>query len=86
MCSCAWRGRLSTVLCTWQQELTFLQAQLLASIATVDNDEQPIVDALDFEFNGTCFYIGGCQFETTRKYKNIVACRRKEAFFSGVVF
>lgn len=60
-----------------EQELTFLRAQPLTRIATVDNHEQPTVDAVGFEFDGARFYIGGRQFETTRKYKNIVAGHRK---------
>ena len=60
-----------------EQELAFLRAQPLAGIATVDNDEQPTVDAVGFEFDGTRFYIGAHQLETTRKYKNIAAGHRK---------
>ncbi len=60
-----------------EQELTFLRAQPLARIATVDADEQPTVDAVGFEFDGMRFYIGGHQLETTRKYKNIVAGHHK---------
>ena len=32
---------------------------------------------MGFEFDGTRFYIGGHQLETTRKYQNIVAGHRK---------
>ncbi len=60
-----------------EQELAFLQAQPLARIATVDNDGQPTVDVVGFEFDGANFYIGGHQLETTRKYKNIVAGHHK---------
>ncbi len=60
-----------------EQELAFLRAQPLARIATVDNEEQPTVDAVGFEFDGAHFYIGGHQLETTRKYQNIVAGHRK---------
>lgn len=60
-----------------EQELAFLRAHPLARIATVDNDGQPTVDAVGFEFDGTRFYIGGHQLETTRKFKNIVAGHRK---------
>jgi pyridoxamine 5'-phosphate oxidase family protein len=56
-----------------EQELAFLQAQPLARIATVDNDDQPTVDVVGFQFDGSRFYIGGHQLETTRKYKHIVA-------------
>ncbi len=60
-----------------KQELAFLQAQPLARIATVDNDGQPTVDVVGFQFDGARFYIGGHQLETTRKYKNIMAGHRK---------
>ena len=60
-----------------EQELAFLQAQPLARIATVDHDGQPTVDVVGFQFDGTRFYVGGHQLETTRKYKNIAAGNRK---------
>src|SRR5260370_39778800 len=60
-----------------QQEHTYLQTQLLARLATVEPDGQPDVDVVGFEFDGARFYIGGHQLETTRKYKNIVAGKRK---------
>jgi pyridoxamine 5'-phosphate oxidase family protein len=60
-----------------EQELDFLSAQPLARIGTVDDEGQPTVDAVGFEFDGTRFYIGGHRLETTRKYKNIVAGHHK---------
>ncbi|HLZ55616.1 MAG TPA: PPOX class F420-dependent oxidoreductase [Ktedonosporobacter sp.] len=60
-----------------EQELAFLQAQPLARIATVDHDGQPTVDVVGFQFDGTRFYVGGHQLETTRKSKNIAAGNRK---------
>lgn len=60
-----------------EQELAFLQTQPLARIATVDHDGQPTVDVVGFQFDGTRFYVGGHQLETTRKYKNIAAGNRK---------
>ena len=60
-----------------EQELAFLQAQPLARIATVDNEGQPTVDVVGFQFDGARFYIGGHQLETTRKYNNIMAGHRK---------
>lgn len=59
------------------QELAFLHSQPLTRIATVDQDGQPTVDVVGFQFEGGRFYIGGHQLETTRKYKNIVAGNRK---------
>jgi pyridoxamine 5'-phosphate oxidase family protein len=60
-----------------QQEQAYLQTQLLARLATIEPDGQPDVDVAGFEFDGARFYIGGYQLETTRKYKNIVAGKRK---------
>jgi len=60
-----------------EQELAFLREQPLARIATVDNEGQPTVDAVGFEFDGEHFYVGGRRLETTRKYKNVVAGHHK---------
>ncbi len=60
-----------------QQEQAYLQTQLLARLATIEPDGQPDVDVVGFEFDGARFYIGGHQLEATRKYKNIVAGKRK---------
>ena len=60
-----------------EQELAFLRTQPLARIGTVDNDGQPTVDVVGFEFDGARFYIGGRQLEATRKYKNILSGQRK---------
>lgn len=60
-----------------QQEQAYLQTQPLARLATIEPDGQPDVDVVGFEFDGARFYIGGHQLETTRKYKNIVAGKRK---------
>lgn len=60
-----------------QQEQAYLQTQLLARLATIEPDGQPDVDVAGFEFDGARFYIGGYQLEITRKYKNIVAGKRK---------
>jgi pyridoxamine 5'-phosphate oxidase family protein len=60
-----------------EQERAFLQSQLLARIATVATDGQPTVDAVGFEFDGKCFYIGGHRFQATRKYRNVVAGNTK---------
>ena len=60
-----------------EQELAYLQAQPLARIATVDNDGQPTVVVVGFQFDGARFYISGHQLGTMRKYKNIVAGHHK---------
>jgi len=52
-----------------EQELAYLQAQPLARIATVDNDGQPTVVVVGFQFDGARFYISGHQLGTMRKYK-----------------
>src|SRR6266581_5650843 len=49
-----------------EQELAFLQAQPLDRIATVDNDDQPTVDVVGFQFDGLRFYIGGHQLSASR--------------------
>ncbi|HEX8983761.1 MAG TPA: PPOX class F420-dependent oxidoreductase [Ktedonobacterales bacterium] len=54
-----------------EQELAYLREQILARLATVDDEDQPTVDAVGFEFDGTCFIVGGRNLEATRKYKNI---------------
>ena len=38
-----------------EQELAFLRGQPLARIGTVDDQGQPTVDAVDFEFDGMRF-------------------------------
>ncbi len=60
-----------------EQEQAFLQEQLLARIGTVAPDGQPSVDAVGFEFDGVRFYIGGHNFQASRKYKNVVAGNTK---------
>ena len=54
-----------------QEELSYLQSHPLARLGTVTSDGQPDVDAVGYEFDGTHFYIGGRQFRSTRKYKNV---------------
>jgi pyridoxamine 5'-phosphate oxidase family protein len=49
-----------------EKELAFLQAQPLARIATVDNDDQPTVDVVGFQFDDSRFYIGGHQLSASR--------------------
>jgi pyridoxamine 5'-phosphate oxidase family protein len=60
-----------------EQELAFLRTQRLARIATVAPDGQPTVDAVGFSFDGTHFYVGGQNIQSTRKYKNVVAGNTK---------
>ena len=56
-----------------QKELEYLRAHPLARLGTVTSSGQPDVDAVGYEFDGTCFYIGGTRLEETRKYKNVAA-------------
>ena len=49
-----------------EQELAYLQAHLPARIATVDNDGQPTVVVVGFQFDGARFYISGHQLSASR--------------------
>jgi pyridoxamine 5'-phosphate oxidase family protein len=49
-----------------EQELAYLQAQPLARIAIVDNDGQPTVVVVGFQFDGARFYISGHQLSASR--------------------
>ena len=62
-----------------QEEIDFIHAQPLARIATVDDDGQPDVVPVGFEFDGTHFNIGGLQPANTRRYHNVSAGNRKLA-------
>jgi pyridoxamine 5'-phosphate oxidase family protein len=62
-----------------QQEIDFIHAQPLARIATVDDDGQPDVVPVGFEFDGTHFNIGGLQPANTRRHHNVSAGNRKVA-------
>jgi pyridoxamine 5'-phosphate oxidase family protein len=52
-------------------EIDFLQSQRLARLATVDQDAQPDVAPVGFEFDGNDFYVGGFDMEHSRKYQNV---------------
>lgn len=60
-----------------EEEVAYLQTHPLARLGTVTSAGQPDVDAVGFEFDGVRFYIGGRQFQTTRKYKNVAAGNTK---------
>ena len=53
-----------------EQELAYLQAQPLARIATVDNDGQPTVVVVGFQFDGARFYISGHQLSASRRRRS----------------
>ncbi len=61
------------------EEITYLQSQPLARLATVDAGGQPDVVPVGFEFDGTVFYVGGIDLTATRKYRNIHAGDAKVA-------
>jgi pyridoxamine 5'-phosphate oxidase family protein len=62
-----------------QEETDFLRAQPLARIATADDDGQPDVVPVGFEFDGTYFNIGGLQPANTRRHHNVSAGNHKVA-------
>lgn len=62
-----------------QKETEFLSSQLLARVATVDEDGQPDVVPVGFEFDGEAFYIGGRDVAATRKYRNVQTGQAKVA-------
>ena len=53
-----------------EQELAYLQAQPLARIAIVDNDGQPTVVVVGFQFDGARFYISGLQLSASRRRRS----------------
>lgn len=55
-----------------EQELTYLQGQRLARIATVDADGQPTVDAVGFSLDDGKILIGTHSPVLTRKYRNVM--------------
>jgi pyridoxamine 5'-phosphate oxidase family protein len=62
-----------------EQEIAYLREQPLARLATLDEDDQPDVVPVAFEYDGTHFWVGGVgeQVLRTRKFRNITAGRRK---------
>jgi pyridoxamine 5'-phosphate oxidase family protein len=62
-----------------QEEIAFIKSQRLARIATVDDDGQPDVVPVGFEFDGTYFNIGGLQPANTRRHHNVSAGNLKVA-------
>jgi len=62
-------------------EIEFLRSHGVARLATSGADDQPDVVPVAFEFDGTCFWIGGSGGSVlrTRKVSNVRAGRRKVA-------
>ena len=54
-----------------ESEVAYIRSQRLARLATASpRTLQPDVAAVVYQFDGTCFYIGGLEQETTLKFKN----------------
>jgi pyridoxamine 5'-phosphate oxidase family protein len=62
-----------------EDEVAYLKSQPLARLATVDEDGQPDVVPVGFEFDGTYLYVGGRAPERTRKFLNVEAGQVKVA-------
>ena len=60
-------------------EIAFMKSQPLARIATVDDDGQPDVVPVGFEFDGNHINIGGFQPAKTRRHHNVLAGNHKVA-------
>ena len=56
-----------------EEEITYLRSQPLGRLATVAPGGQPDVAPVGFEFDGTCFFIGGLDPASTRKFRNVSA-------------
>jgi pyridoxamine 5'-phosphate oxidase family protein len=63
------------------EEIAYLRSQPLARLATVSADGQPDVVPVGFEFDGTCFWVGGAgpSVAATRKFRNVRAGSRNVA-------
>jgi len=62
-----------------EEEIAFMAAQPLARIATVDDEGQPDVVPVGFEFDGTYIKIGGYQPANTRRHHNVAVGHDKVA-------
>jgi pyridoxamine 5'-phosphate oxidase family protein len=56
-----------------EEEIAYLRSQPIARVATLSTDGQPDVVPLAFEFDGTCFWVGGSgpSVAGTRKFRNV---------------
>jgi len=52
------------------KEISYLQSQRLARMATVSSDGEPDVAVVGFTLSGSRFLIGGINLKRTLKYKN----------------
>jgi pyridoxamine 5'-phosphate oxidase family protein len=55
-----------------EKEAAYLRSQKLARFATAAPDGQPDVVAVNFEFDGEVFHIGGLRQRKTVKYRNVL--------------
>ncbi len=62
-----------------EEEVAYMGSQRLARIATVDDDGQPDVVPVAFEYDGTYLCIGGLDPVRTRKFHNVAAGNVKVA-------
>jgi pyridoxamine 5'-phosphate oxidase family protein len=53
------------------EEISYIESQRLARIATASSELQPDVAPVGFDFDGTYFYVGGLNLPKTLKYKNV---------------
>ncbi|HUQ57241.1 pyridoxamine 5'-phosphate oxidase family protein [Lentzea sp.] len=58
-----------------EEETAYLRSQPLARLATINEDGQPDVVPVAFEYDGTHFWVGGVgtRVLATRKFRNITA-------------
>jgi pyridoxamine 5'-phosphate oxidase family protein len=56
-----------------EKEISYLQSQPLARLATVSTSLQPDVAPVGFQFDGEKFFITGFDITKTFKYKNVKA-------------
>jgi pyridoxamine 5'-phosphate oxidase family protein len=63
-----------------EDEIAYLNSQMLGRIATVGPNGQPDVAPVGFQFDGGYVYIGGLDNPSTRKYRNVKQGNRKVAF------
>jgi pyridoxamine 5'-phosphate oxidase family protein len=64
-----------------EEEIAYLRSQPIARVATLSAGGQPDVVPLAFEFDGTCFWVGGAgpSIADTRKFRNVRAGNHKVA-------
>lgn len=56
-----------------EKEAAYIKSQRLARLGTVSNNEtQPDVVPVGFDFDGKYFYVGGKNLLKSRKYKNVM--------------